>query len=76
MYQSEIKVVIQRKVARRIGKHLAGCGFVTHVQEVSDLTIGDVDQFRIVIYHESFKAYVCKQTGYSDNQFIDKNGLS
>jgi len=72
MYQSEIVVLIEKKVARRIQKHLGGCGFVTHVKEVSNEKILTVDQFRIVIYHEIFKEYICNQTGYNESQFTDK----
>ena len=72
MYQSEITVLIESKIARRIKKHLANCGFVTHTQEVSKDKIKAVDQFRIVIYHRSFKEYVCEQTGYAMEQFTDR----
>ncbi len=72
-YQSEITVLIGRPMARKISKHLAGCGFVTHINEVSNKKILDVDQFRIVVYHPDFKEYVCKQTGYSPTQFVDKH---
>ena len=74
-YQSEIKVLIKRALARKISKHLGGCGFVTHVQEVSSVKIGEVDHFRIVIYHEEFKNYICKQTGYDVSQFEDKKPI-
>lgn len=72
IYQSEIVVLIKRSVANSIRKKLAGCGFITHVEEVSNRPIGEVDNFRIVIYHESFKEYVCKRTGYDISQFKDK----
>ncbi len=74
-YQSEITVLIKRAMARKISKYIGGCGFVTHIREVSDVKIGEVDQFGIVIYHEEFKEYVCKQTGYDISQFIDKESL-
>jgi len=71
-YQSEITVLITRPLARKISKHIANCGFVTVWDEVSNRKIADADQFRIVIYHESFKEYVCKATGYAITQFVDR----
>ena len=73
--KKEINVLIKRALARKISKHLGGCGFVTHVQEVSSVKIGEVDHFRIVIYHEDFKDYICKQTGYDVSQFEDKKSI-
>jgi len=72
IYQSEIVVLVKRSIANSIRKKLAGCGFVTQVNEVSDTPIGEVDNFRIVIYHESFKDFICEKTGYDKTQFVDK----
>jgi hypothetical protein len=74
-YQSEITVLIERAKARKISKHLAGCGFVTHIKEVSQEMICKVDQFRIVVYHPDFKEYICKVTGYDMTQFVDKDNV-
>lgn len=70
-YRKETKAFITRGEAKKIRKHIGNAGYITHVLEVSNEKIKDVDQFKIVIYHESLIPGIEEITKKDDFEWRD-----
>lgn len=57
----EVKsLFLSKRQAKAIKKKIMNAGFITQVKEVSLDKIGEVDLFRVVIYHKDLKPIIEK----------------
>ena len=63
-----------KKIAKRLKKKIAGCGFVTVYDEVSKRKVVDMDTFRFVLYTPLLEDILCDELGIEKSELIVKKG--